>query len=195
MGLQAITSRGLARGHKEGCKVRPHPAQGHGLCLQPAGAFLSLISHTHPYTHSPGGQQWCEQLNYSAWTRRKNFPGEGLAAYSGTIYSETGGLGKLGLPSRSPFFVLLVCFFNLTSAAVCLPILIAPFQQSPTHTHCVGGCPAVPSTSPLEACVGPRAASAGRTAAPVEHLSCLSFQIVYSRLFILLFWNKIYFMA
>lgn len=79
--------------------MRPHPAQGHGLCLQPAGALPSLTTHTH----SPGGRQRDEQQQDSARTWGNNFLGRS-SNRKRHLCLETWGLGKLGLPSPSPFF-------------------------------------------------------------------------------------------
>lgn len=111
------------------------PSPGSGAWTLPPACRGSPFSQT-THTHSPGGQQWCERLNCSAWKRRKNSPGR-PSSLNGTVCSETGGLGKLGLPSPSSFFVLLVCFFNLTSAAVCPPRSHQPHPQQSSLSRCV----------------------------------------------------------
>lgn len=102
-------------------------ARGQGLCLQGHLGFSPPSHDTLPF--SLGLHQWCEQLD-SVWTRGKGgLPWEGPAAKSGNICPQNWGPGNTGPapPSLSfPVFVLLVCFFNLTSAAVCPPIPIYP---------------------------------------------------------------------
>lgn len=133
MGLQAITSRGLARGHR---RVRSVPSflptvREEDSASRAPGVLPSLTRHT-PILSSLN--QWCEQLD-SVWTWGKGeLPWEGPAAKSGKVSPQKWGPGNTGPappPLHSPIFVLLVCFFNLTSAAVYLSVPI--FPPSPSH--------------------------------------------------------------
>lgn len=78
--------------------MRPHPAQGHGLCLQPNGALPSLTTHTH----SPGGRQWNKQLD-SARTWGKNFLGRSSNRKWHRLPGDLGP-GKAGSPLPIPIF-------------------------------------------------------------------------------------------
>lgn len=135
----------------------------------------------------------------------RGLPWEGPAAENGNISPQNWGPGNTGPdppPLCSPIFVLLVCFYNLISAAVYSPIPIFPPNPQQSFPFCptlsgVGWMWGSLHLSPWEAWVG-LSVFLNLGAKPQylsEQLEHLSFQIVYSRLFILLFWNKIYFMA
>lgn len=148
----------------------------------------------------------------SVWTWGKGrLPWEGPAAENGSVSPQNWGPGNTGpVPHLlfSPIFVLLVCFFNLTSAAVYPPIPIFPLSPQQFFSSCTalsveGGVVDMgsPSLVPIgdlgwTQCLLQYLPQLGaRPQHLFEQLERLSFQIVYSRLFILLFWNKIYFMA
>lgn len=206
MGLQAITSRGLARGHDEGafCPSPLPTARGQGLCLQ--GIWSSPLTHHSPIPSSVN--QWCEQLD-SVWIWGKGeLPWEGPAAKNGNVSPQKWGPGDTGPalpPLCSPIFVLLVCFFNLTSAAVHPPMPI--FSPQVPAVLFLLSCPLWGWGGGVDVGSLSSAPTGGlgwtqclpQLGAGPQHLSeqleLFSFQIVYSRLFILLFWNKIYFMA
>lgn len=84
MGLQAITSRGLARGHKEGAWCPPHRCPEQGARTLPPGhlGFSPSLHSTLPFSSL---NQWCEQLD-SVWTWGKGgLSWEGPATKSGNI--------------------------------------------------------------------------------------------------------------
>lgn len=104
-----------------------------------SGVLHSLTQHT-PILCSLN--QWYEQLD-SVWTwGKRGLPWEGPTAKNGNVSPQNWGPGNTGPtpPLCPPIFVLLVCFFNLTSAAVCPPIPIFPPSPQQLFPSCpLGG--------------------------------------------------------
>ena len=128
MGLQAITSRGLARGHKEGAWCPFTLAQSKGARTLAPGylGFSPPLHNTLPFSvaSTSGMSSWI-QFGHGG---KGDLPGKVQQLNMAMLPPTTGGPGNTGPapPLCSPIFVLLVCFFNLTSAAVCPPIAIFP---------------------------------------------------------------------
>lgn len=102
MGLQAITSKGLARWHQEGARCALTRLRGMDFASSLLG--LSLASPHTPILQvsTSGRSRWSP-----AWTSVGRTSWKGLATEDGIVCPETGGgLGKLGLPSLSFF----LCF-------------------------------------------------------------------------------------
>lgn len=145
-------------------RAAPHPCPelGGKDCLQ------GIRDSPFPYTahsHLSTWNRWCEQLGLSLDMGERGLSWEGPAAKVGNISPQNWGSGNTGPtppPLCSPIFVLLVCFYNLISAAVYLPIPLFP----PSSQQFFPFCPALsgvgwggvnvgfPHLSPWEAWVG-----------------------------------------
>lgn len=108
MGLQAITSRGLARGHKEGAWCPFTLAQSKGARTLAPGylGFSPPLHNTLPFSvaSTSGMSSWI-QFGHGG---KGDFPGKVQQLNMAMLPPTTGGLGTLDLllPSAPPF----LCF-------------------------------------------------------------------------------------